>query len=49
MSMPKQCFQVIASTQQLGNRSNPTTSEPGAAGRHAGIELALAIIRMHQH
>lgn len=48
--MPKQCFQVIASTQQLGNRSNSATSEPGkAGGGQAGIELALAIIRMHQH
>ena len=30
--MPKQCFKAIASTQQLGNRSNRTTSEPGTAG-----------------
>ena len=46
--MPKQCFQVIASTQQLGNRSNPTTSEPGKAdGRRAGgVELALAAVRV---
>ena len=47
--MPKQCFKVIASMQQLGNRSKRATSEPGAAGGQAGIELALAIIRMHQH
>ena len=48
--MPKQCFQVIASTQQLGNRSNRTTSERGAAGgEQTGVELALVIIRIHQH
>ena len=50
MSMPKQCFQVIASTQQLGNRSKRATSEPEkAGGGQTGVELALVIIRVHQH
>ena len=30
--MTKQCFKVIASTQQLGNRSKRATSEPETAG-----------------